>query len=104
MCTPGYYYDMNTYLFHQDEIVPSTSTSTSSTPKGEKLHSTVTSQSRTDYTVSVYNIRGSKNLDLVAVLIEAKHTNNSSIKHAIAQVPAILQLSKIHYAHLWCLF
>lgn len=65
------------YLFHQDNE-PSVST-----PLGQRLQSTVNDQSKSDYTV--YVIRNDKS-ELVAVLIEAKHTNNSSLKHAIAQV------------------
>ena len=54
-----------------------------STPLGQRLQSSVHDQSKPDYTV--YVIRNTQ-LELVAVLIEAKHTTNSAHKHAIAQV------------------
>ena len=68
---------------------PSTSTSMAATqlkatPLGLHLQSgVITDQSKADYTV--YVIR-SEDGDIISVVIETKHTSNSAINHAVAQV------------------
>ena len=59
------------------------SPSTSGTPRGSKLHKSVTDQSKADYTV--YVVRDN-NGSTVSVIIEAKHTSHSGFNHVKAQI------------------
>ena len=71
-------------------IAPSTS---SGTPLGQSFQSNViTEQSKADYTV--YLIRNELN-DVISVIIEAKHTANSTLCHVLAQLIGYLAAFQI---------
>ena len=78
------------YLYHQDQVVqPTTSTThrepptkTTATPRGFRFQSHVTRASGADYTVYIIK----RNDCTVAVLIEAKHTTHKVVEHPLAQV------------------
>ena len=53
------------------------------TPHGAQLHRMVTGQSRFDYTVYLVTDRKE---EIIALVIEAKHTSNSLMQHVLAQV------------------
>ena len=74
------------FLFHQEPVTPShpgQPSTSAATPAGKRFHEDhVTPERRPDYTVYVIRMKGHP----VTVLIEAKYTSHTAIKHALAQV------------------